>query len=178
MYRSAPYLKEFYERVRASAIEITPDYEIVFVNDGSPDDSLEVAVGIHRFDPRVKVVDLSRNFGHHKAMMTGLAQSSGDLVFLIDCDLEEETRTLEDLSRKTGAIRRRCGLRCSSLSERGILGTNHRPGFLCPLQRALFGPPSAECIDRPSDVTALCRLPASVSRTRVTHRWPVGHHRV
>ncbi|MCA9426321.1 MAG: glycosyltransferase family 2 protein [Candidatus Omnitrophica bacterium] len=94
MYRSAPYLKEFYERARANVTAITEDYEFVFVNDGSPDDSLEVAVDIHHSDPRVKVVDFSRNFGHHKAMMTGLAQSSGDLVFLIDCDLEEEPELL------------------------------------------------------------------------------------
>ncbi|MCA9412290.1 MAG: glycosyltransferase family 2 protein [Candidatus Omnitrophica bacterium] len=106
MYRSAPYLKEFYERARANVTAITEDYEFVFVNDGSPDDSLEVAVDIHHSDPRVKVVDFSRNFGHHKAMMTGLAQSSGDLVFLIDCDLEEEPELLvafQERMRETNA---------------------------------------------------------------------------
>ena len=45
-------------------------------------------------DPRLRVVDLSRNFGHHKAMMTGLAHARGDLVFLIDSDLEEEPELL------------------------------------------------------------------------------------
>ena len=106
LYRSAPYLKEFCDRARSAVTEITSDYEFVIVNDGSPDNSLDVAVEIHDSDPRVKVIDFSRNFGHHKAMMTGLAHSTGDLVFLIDCDLEEEPELLVDFHEKldeTGA---------------------------------------------------------------------------
>ena len=45
-------------------------------------------------DPTVRIVDLSRNFGHHKAMMTGLSYARGDLVFLIDSDLEEDPELL------------------------------------------------------------------------------------
>jgi putative glycosyltransferase len=90
MYYSAPYLKEFYNRIKKSVEKITLDYEIIFVNDGSPDDSLDKAISLYEKDDRVKVIDLSRNFGHHKAMMTGLAHAKGELVFLIDCDLEEE----------------------------------------------------------------------------------------
>ena len=60
------------------------------INDGSPDDSLERAVALSRSDPHVVVVDLSRNFGHHKAMMTGLAYARGERVYLLDSDLEEE----------------------------------------------------------------------------------------
>ncbi len=89
MYRSAPYLGAFYERVTAAATALTDDFEIVFVNDGSPDDSLAIALELQRSDPRVRVVDLSRNFGHHQAMWTGLQHARGDWVFLIDCDLEE-----------------------------------------------------------------------------------------
>ena len=88
LYCSARYLDEFYARCCAAAEKITPDFEIIFVNDDSPDDSLELAVALYRRDPRVIVIDLSRNFGHHKAMMTGLAHARGRLVFLIDCDLE------------------------------------------------------------------------------------------
>ena len=47
-------------------------------------------VDLHARDPHVRVIDLSRNFGHHKALMTGLAHARGQLVFLIDCDLEED----------------------------------------------------------------------------------------
>jgi putative glycosyltransferase len=94
LYYSAPYLQEFYQRSCAVAEQITRDFEIVLVNDGSPDNSLEVALAIAQQDPRVRVVDLSRNFGHHKAMMTGLIQAQGDLLFLIDSDLEEEPEFL------------------------------------------------------------------------------------
>jgi putative glycosyltransferase len=94
MYYSAPYLNEFYTRIRAAAEKITSDYEIIFVNDGSPDDSLKMAVSLYENDPKVRVIDLSRNFGHHKAAMTGLAHAKGDSVFLIDVDLEEEPELL------------------------------------------------------------------------------------
>ncbi|SIT46005.1 putative glycosyltransferases [Paraburkholderia piptadeniae] len=66
------------------------DYEIILVNDGSRDDSLDVAVRLSEMDSHLVVIDLSRNFGHHKAMMTGLAAAKGERVFLIDSDLEEE----------------------------------------------------------------------------------------
>lgn len=95
LYRSAPYIPEFYQRVCSVASQIVgDDFEIILVNDGSPDDSLAVAVELSRQDSRVCVVDLSRNFGHHKAMMTGLAYSCGEHVFLIDSDLEEEPEWL------------------------------------------------------------------------------------
>jgi putative glycosyltransferase len=95
MYYSAPYINEFYTRACAVAQKITNDYEIIFVNDGSPDDSLDIAVALYEKDPKVRVIDFSRNFGHHKAMMTGLMHARGNLVFLIDCDLEEEPELLE-----------------------------------------------------------------------------------
>ncbi len=90
LYYSSPYIQQFYERSCAACQPIPAELEFVFVNDGSPDDSLEVAARLSEQDPRVKVVDLSRNFGHHKAAMTGLMHATGNLVFLIDVDLEEE----------------------------------------------------------------------------------------
>jgi putative glycosyltransferase len=90
MYATARFLPEFHARCTAAARALTGAYEIVLVNDGSPDDSLRIAVELHQRDPHVRVIDLSRNFGHHKALMTGLAHARGDRVFLIDCDLEED----------------------------------------------------------------------------------------
>jgi putative glycosyltransferase len=95
LYRSGAHLPAFHERMARAAAALTADFELVLVNDGSPDDTLDVAVGLHRTDARVRVVDLSRNFGHHKAMMTGLAHARGARVFLLDCDLEEEPEWLE-----------------------------------------------------------------------------------
>lgn len=126
LYRSAAYLEEFHRRASATARQLGLDYEIVLVNDGSPDESLEIALELQRRDPRLCVVDLSRNFGHHKAMMTGLAHARGRRVFLLDADLEEEPELLQAFaeamdrtgadvvygvqqSRKGGAIERATG---------------------------------------------------------------------
>jgi putative glycosyltransferase len=100
LYNSAPYIEEFYRRVVAQIQSLAVDYEIVFVDDGSPDDALDVAVKIAGRDPHVAVVELSKNFGHHKAMMTGISQAKGDLVFLIDVDLEEPPEILGDFYRE------------------------------------------------------------------------------
>jgi len=94
LYCSAPYVEEFYNRVRSEVEKLSSKYEIIFVNDGSPDNSLELAIALHEKDARVKIIDLSRNFGHHKAIMTGLAHATGNLVFLLDSDLEEEPELL------------------------------------------------------------------------------------
>jgi putative glycosyltransferase len=98
MYRSAPFIAEYYDRMSKAAATLTTDYEIVLVNDGSPDDSLQRALAIARNDAQVKVVDLSRNFGHHHAIVAGLSQAEGDRVFLIDIDLEEQPEWLIDFA--------------------------------------------------------------------------------
>ena len=98
LYLSYPHLREFYTRITRAAERITSDYEIILVNDGSPDNSLDLAVTLHENDPHVKLIDLSRNFGHHKAIMTGLAHAGGERVFLIDCDLEEDPALLVDFN--------------------------------------------------------------------------------
>jgi putative glycosyltransferase len=103
LYRSAPHLREFYARARAAAEPLAREFEIVLVNDGSPDDSQEIALQLCAADPRVRLVELSRNFGHHKAMMTGLAYARGRRVFLIDCDLEEEPELLGRFHRRMRA---------------------------------------------------------------------------
>lgn len=95
LYQSAEYISEFHQRASFAAQElVSDDYEIVLVNDGSPDNSLDIAVQLTESDSHVVVVDLSRNFGHHKAMMTGLTYANGQHVFLIDTDLEEEPEWL------------------------------------------------------------------------------------
>ncbi len=96
LFNSAAYIKEFVKRVRAELTNLTDDYEIIVVDDGSPDDSLRAALALMPAEPRLKVIELSRNFGHHKAIMTGLEHASGDLIFLIDVDLEEPPELLGD----------------------------------------------------------------------------------
>jgi putative glycosyltransferase len=89
LYKSERFLNAFVAQCEAAMIEIKCDnYEIVFVNDGSPDKSLNKVLKIKESNKNIVAVDLSRNFGHHYAIMAGLNYSTGDLVFLIDCDLE------------------------------------------------------------------------------------------
>jgi len=104
LYQSASYLREFHARCTAVARDFAgEDYEVILVNDGSPDDSLQLAMRLADEDPRVVVIDLSRNFGHHKAMMTGLMAAEGDHVFLIDSDLEEEPEWLPSFAQQMRA---------------------------------------------------------------------------
>ena len=94
LYYSESYVDEFYERITKEAKKITDDYEIIFVDDGSPDNSLKKCISLSKKDTKIKVIELSRNFGHHKAIMTGLSYAKGEFVFLIDSDLEEEPEIL------------------------------------------------------------------------------------
>lgn len=101
LYQSAPYLAEFHRRSSEAARALVgDDYEIILVNDGSPDESLDIATGLLEEDAHLTVVDLSRNFGHHKAMMTGLAHARGERIFLIDSDLEERPEWLFEFAEQ------------------------------------------------------------------------------
>ncbi|TPJ75500.1 glycosyltransferase family 2 protein [Mesorhizobium sp. B2-5-13] len=95
LYKSEAHIDEFCDRISAVARHLVGDeFEIILVNDGSPDHSLDLALARSAVDRHLTIIDLSRNFGHHKAMMTGLAHAIGGRVFLIDCDLEEEPEWL------------------------------------------------------------------------------------
>ena len=103
MYRSAPFLEAFCERVVRAAEAQGAAFEVVLVNDGSPDDSLDVALALQARDARIKVVDLTRNFGHHAAIVAGIEHARGDRVFLIDCDLEEQPEWLPQFVERMDA---------------------------------------------------------------------------
>lgn len=96
LYNSEKFLPDFYARMSEVIKKITEDYEIIFVNDGSPDTSIQLAEKIAFHDHHVKVVDLSRNFGHHAAAYAAIEAASGHRVFLIDVDLEEQPEWLAD----------------------------------------------------------------------------------
>lgn len=89
MYRSRPFLDRFLAECLQALSDIRcGHFEILLVNDGSPDDSLAYALERRADIPQLVVVDLSRNFGHHPAIQAGLRHALGNLIFLIDCDLE------------------------------------------------------------------------------------------
>jgi putative glycosyltransferase len=104
MYRSRLFLERFLADCLKALAELEcATFELVLVNDGSPDDSLAYAIERRKDIPQLVVVDLSRNFGHHCAMQAGLGHARGDLIFLIDCDLEVSPLMLPEFKRKLDA---------------------------------------------------------------------------
>lgn len=100
LYRSGPYVREFCERAARAARKFTPNYEIVLVDDGCPADSLRRTLEMRARDKRIRVIELSRNFGQHQALLCGIRHARGDRVFILDCDLEEEPEWLGPFHRK------------------------------------------------------------------------------
>lgn len=107
MYRSRGFLETFLaECLQAAVAAGCEHYEIVLVNDGSPDDSVAYAMQRCQDIAQLVVVDLSRNFGHHHAIHAGMRHARGALVFVIDCDLEVRPSVLAEFlakQRQTGA---------------------------------------------------------------------------
>jgi dolichol-phosphate mannosyltransferase len=93
-YNESAVIEETYSRVKAVGDRLGKTYEIVFVNDGSSDDTLERMIGLSRDDPTVIVVDLSRNHGHQLALSAGLHYCAGDRVLIMDADLQDPPELL------------------------------------------------------------------------------------
>jgi putative glycosyltransferase len=153
LYRSASHLGEFHRRATTEAARGGPDYEIVLVNDGSPDDSLARALELQRGDGHLRIVDLSRNFGHHKAMMTGLAHAQGELVFLIDSDLEEDPELLS-----------------AFLAERARTGADVVFGVQDRRKGSLFERVSGEAFFRLFNLLSSYPLPRNLTTVRLMTR--------
>lgn len=101
LYKSKPFLDTFLKEILSSIKEIEIEkYELIFVNDGSPDDSVNFLLEQKKEISQIKIIDLSRNFGHHYAIQAGLKYASGDLIFLIDNDLETPPNVLIDYYRE------------------------------------------------------------------------------
>ncbi len=88
-YSEEEVLPEFHERISAVCSEIPMQVEIVYVNDGSVDNTLAVLNKLYASDDRVSIVDLSRNFGKEIALTAGLHKATGDAVIIIDADLQD-----------------------------------------------------------------------------------------
>ncbi len=90
-------LPEFYRQVRAVMDEVGEPWELILVNDGSTDGTSEVAERLHKEDPRVRVIEFARNFGHQIAITAGMDHAQGDAVITIDCDLQDPPEVISDL---------------------------------------------------------------------------------
>jgi glycosyltransferase involved in cell wall biosynthesis len=97
VYNEAEGMARFYERTSAALEGIGVPWEIVAVNDGSRDASLARLLELHARDPRVKVVDLSRNFGKEVALTAGIDFARGEAIVPIDADLQDPPEVIADL---------------------------------------------------------------------------------
>jgi dolichol-phosphate mannosyltransferase len=92
-------LKEFYDRTTRAmeAIEPPVEHEVIFVNDGSTDESLALMRKLCEDDRRARVIDLSRNFGHQLAITSGMDHARGDAVVVIDSDLQDPPEVIAEM---------------------------------------------------------------------------------
>jgi glycosyltransferase involved in cell wall biosynthesis len=100
VYRSEDSLHELAERLTVSIETVTTSFEVVFVEDGSPDNCWRAISDISKSDPRFIGVRLSRNFGQHPAIAAGLELSSGEWVVVMDCDLQDLPEEIPNLYNK------------------------------------------------------------------------------
>lgn len=99
-YRGEKMVHELVARITASVEPITPDFEIILVNDASPDNTWQAIEDECANNPRVRGLNLSRNFGQHYAITAGLHYASGDWVVVMDCDLQDRPEEIPNLYKK------------------------------------------------------------------------------
>ncbi len=100
VYGCCKSLNNLYERLNKTLSTITNDFEIIMVNDASPDNAWEAIKELAKKDSRVKGINLSRNFGQHKAITAGLDYANGDWVVVMDCDLQDQPEEILKLYNK------------------------------------------------------------------------------
>ena len=101
-YNEASNIKRFYdcalEQLHFAQKQIPNlDYEFVFINDGSTDDTLEILENLASCDNRIRFIDFSRNFGKESAILAGLRHSHGDAIILIDADLQDPAELIPQM---------------------------------------------------------------------------------
>lgn len=100
VYNEQDVLPHFFKSLAIVLDRVDHDYEVIVVNDGSRDATFEVAGKYSAFDKRIKLVGLSRNFGQQAAMTAGLDCSRGDVVVVMDADLQDPPELLEQMLEK------------------------------------------------------------------------------
>lgn len=99
-YRDEGNIRALYERLSTAFKAITPHYEIIYVNDASPDGSAAILNELAAKDPHLTVIHQSRNFGAQAAFTAGMVQSIGDAVILMDGDLQDPPELIQEFVKK------------------------------------------------------------------------------
>ena len=100
VYKAENCLRELYRRLRAAMESITPDFEIILVEDCGGDRSWEIIEDLAKTDGRVKGIQFSRNFGQHYGISAGVDQCDGDWLVVMDCDLQDRPEEIPRLYAK------------------------------------------------------------------------------
>lgn len=99
-YHGEKMVDELVRRIKESVIPITNDFEIILVNDASPDNTWEKIQKVCQEDTRIKGINLSRNFGQHYAISAGLKFAKGEWIVVLDCDLQDRPEEISNLYHK------------------------------------------------------------------------------
>lgn len=99
VYKAAPLLPELVRRIKASVAPLGKPFEIILVDDFSPDDSWAVLNELRRAEPTLRILQLSRNFGQHHAISAGLERARGEWIVVMDCDLQDRPEEIPNLHR-------------------------------------------------------------------------------
>jgi polyisoprenyl-phosphate glycosyltransferase len=97
VFNEAEVLPELHRRLGDVLARCAPDHEVVYVDDGSSDPSPTFLLGVAHADPRVRVLRLSRNFGHQAAVTAGIEHARGDAIVVIDADLQDPPEVIPEL---------------------------------------------------------------------------------
>ena len=100
VYRAEKILPILVSEINLVMERIGEDYEIILVDDRSPDNSWEVMKVLSSQNPRIKSIRLSRNFGQHSAIFAGLTKAKGDWVVVMDCDMQDQPKEIAKLYKK------------------------------------------------------------------------------
>lgn len=101
VYGCKSALEELCERLENTLITITSNYEIILVNDASPDNAWVTILNLSKLNKNIKGINLSRNFGQHHAITAGLDFTKGDWVVVMDCDLQDQPEEIPKLFEKS-----------------------------------------------------------------------------
>ena len=100
VYNEREVVVPLYHALRSSLQRLVEDYEIILVDDGSVDGTVPEILNLANSDPRLRIVELARNFGNAMAIATGLEFASGNWVVTMDCDFEDKPEHIADLYQK------------------------------------------------------------------------------
>ncbi len=99
-YNEEENIPQLYKKILGLTQNYKYDWEIIFINDGSVDNTLKILNKLSNNDKHIKFIDLSRNFGHQSALTAGLSYASGNAIISMDCDLQDPPEIIDEMIKK------------------------------------------------------------------------------